>query len=82
MFTAMDEKRPPPEYPPDNDHSNCLACCCGREDCPFLIHSSAVLGQVQSDAQKAGELGQVREITCSGLSGQPVPMKSEPCVGK
>ncbi|TLD14736.1 hypothetical protein E2P81_ATG10031 [Venturia nashicola] len=55
----MDPDRPSSEGDNwDNDHSNCLKCCCGRPDCPYLLHSTRILAKVQSDAQKAGELGQ------------------------
>lgn len=60
----------------DSDHSNCLVCCCGREDCPYLLHSSRILSQVQSDAQKAGELGQV----CVSRPGMTTSIKTRDSV--
>lgn len=36
-----------------------LRCCCGREDCAFLQHSSNVLDSVEKDVHTAAKLGQV-----------------------
>jgi hypothetical protein len=56
----MDGDPPRPDSTADNDKVAIPTCCCGCLDCPFLAHSNKLLNEVERDAQKAGELGQVR----------------------
>ncbi len=37
-----------------------LQCCCGREDCAYLEHNNAAVGDIEKKLERAAQLGQVR----------------------
>jgi hypothetical protein len=41
-----------------NEDGN-LQCCCGKEDCVFLVHNCSVLSSVERDVHTAARMGQV-----------------------
>jgi hypothetical protein len=36
-----------------------LHCCCGKEDCVYLVHNCSVLSSVERDVHAAARMGQV-----------------------